>query len=67
NLRASGFDRTVSIRVTHVNGQLMYEDQRRNNPGENITIPCQHWAPGIYQVTVTDGTRIATQHLVRMN
>lgn len=67
NLRASGFDRTVSIRVTHVNGQLMYEDQRRNNPGENITIPCQHWAPGIYQVTVTDGTRIATQRLVRMN
>ncbi|MFN8864818.1 MAG: peptide-N-glycosidase F-related protein [Flavobacteriales bacterium] len=67
-VRASGYDRNLSIRVTHVNGQLMFEDQRRvNNPGERISIPCQHWAPGIYQVTVTDGTRRATQRLVRMN
>jgi len=65
-IKPGGFDRGFEIRVTNVSGQLVHtQSVQSNTPGEGIVVPCADWAPGMYQISVSDSHRQASSRLIR--
>jgi hypothetical protein len=57
----------VSVSITDVTGQLVqrFNDLRFSNGSQTITLPVAALAPGVYFVTLRNGTESVTRKLIR--